>query len=157
VWLFHNNPRGQFFSRNRTPTFISNRDFPLVNLIRASTAAPTYFEPEYIEIAPGIAGAFVDGGVSPHNNPALLLLMLATLKGYGFRWPLGADNLMMVSIGTGATVSGSLASSMHHKPAAMLAVSALESLMTDCTWLISDADAMDEFLADLVADRLRDR
>jgi hypothetical protein len=135
MWLFHNNPHGQFFS-GEGAAFTPNRDFPLVNLIRASTAAPTYFEPEYIEIAPGVAGTFVDGAVSPHNNPALLLLMLATLSGYGFRWPLGPDNLMIVSIGTGAAAAGSHASAMRHEPAAMLAVSALESLMVDCTWLI---------------------
>jgi hypothetical protein len=33
----------------------------------------------------GVKGAFVDGGVSPFNDPALQLLMLAVLDGHGFR------------------------------------------------------------------------
>ena len=44
----------------------------------------------------------LDGGVSPHNNPALQLLMLATLKGHGLCWPTGADQLLLVSLGTGS-------------------------------------------------------
>ena len=32
------------------------------------------------------------------------MLMLATLKGYGFRWPLGADRLMLASVGTGLNI-----------------------------------------------------
>jgi len=46
-------------------------------------------------------GAFVDGGVSMANNPALQLYMVATLKGFPFHWKTGEDNLMIVSVGTG--------------------------------------------------------
>ena len=35
------------------------------------------------------------------NNPALTLVMVATLKGFPFQWPMGADNLLLVSLGTG--------------------------------------------------------
>ena len=35
------------------------------------------------------------------NNPALQLLLLATVEGYKFRWPTGADKLLLVSVGTG--------------------------------------------------------
>ena len=78
-----------------------NKGFRLTALLRASTAAPTYFEPEHIQVARGVTATFVDGGVSPHNNPALQLFLVATLRGYGFRWPTGADRLMLVSVGTG--------------------------------------------------------
>jgi uncharacterized protein len=136
VWLFHNNPRGRFFGSEGNDTdAVPNRDLLLANLIRASTAAPTYFAPEFIEVARGIKGAFVDGGVSPHDNPALLLLMLATLSGYGFRWPLGADRLTLVSIGTGSPAQRPLAKSVSRLPAALLAVMALESMMQDCNRL----------------------
>ena len=57
----------------------------LSDVVRASTAAPTYFEPERIAIhsrsGSVVDGEFVDGGVSPHNDPALQLLMLAALEG----------------------------------------------------------------------------
>ena len=60
----------------------------LTQVIRASTAAPTYFAPEEIAIhrrnGSVVDGAFVDGGVTPFNDPALQLLMLATLQGHGF-------------------------------------------------------------------------
>lgn len=136
VWLFHNNPRGLFFaSEGNDSDAVPNRDLLLTNLIRASTAAPSYFEPEFIEVARGVKGAFVDGGVSPHNNPALLMMMLATLTGYGFRWPLGADRLMLLSVGTGSPARLPLAKSVSHMPAALLAVTALRSMMQDCNWL----------------------
>jgi hypothetical protein len=45
--------------------------------------------------------AFVDGGVSMANNPALQLLMVATLDGFPFKWKWGADNIFIVSVGTG--------------------------------------------------------
>ena len=35
------------------------------------------------------------------NNPALTLLMVATLKGFPFQWKKGVDNLSILSIGTG--------------------------------------------------------
>ena len=39
--------------------------------------------------------------MSPHNDPALQLLWLATLEGFGLEWPLGERQLLIVSAGTG--------------------------------------------------------
>ncbi len=65
----------------------------LTQIVRASTAAPTYFAPEEIVVhsrdGTPVDGAFVDGGVTPFNDPALQLLMLAALQGHGFCWPDG--------------------------------------------------------------------
>ena len=51
--------------------------------------------PERSQISPRdgsvVDGEFVDGGVSPFNDPALQLLMLAALQGHGFHWPTGKD------------------------------------------------------------------
>jgi hypothetical protein len=47
-------------------------------------------------------GLFVDGGVTPYNNPTMALLMMTQLKGFGIRWPMGPDRLSIVSIGTGS-------------------------------------------------------
>jgi len=132
VWLFHNHPRGPFFAPENPPAdFIRNSDLLLADLLRASTAAPSYFAPELIEVAPGVKGLFVDGGVSPHTNPALLMLMLATLKGYGFRWPLGADRLMLASVGTGSTSIKPKVDAARRRPAIMFAIESLRSLMDD--------------------------
>jgi len=82
-------------------------------------------------VSPGVKGLFVDGGVSPHNNPALSMLMLGTLKGYGFHWPVGADRLMLLSLGTGATPFKSTQQLLKRQPAVVLAIAALRSLMND--------------------------
>ncbi len=81
-----------------------NKDLLLHSILRASAAAPTYFEPEKLNVGTELhpdTGWFVDGGVSMHNNPTLMLLYLATLKGYNFNWASGGKNLMVVSVGTG--------------------------------------------------------
>lgn len=96
TWPYLNHPKGRFYPENA--------DIPLWKLIRASSAAPTYFKPMRIDVGnvgQPDDGVFVDGGVSMANNPALQLFLVATLKGYPFHWPTGADNLLLVSIGTG--------------------------------------------------------
>jgi predicted acylesterase/phospholipase RssA len=105
-WPVSNNPNGKYF-RTRPGGTIGNGDYKLWQAVRASTAAPDYFDPERITIAempnhPPIYGDFVDGGVSPFNNPALQAFMYATLGGYHVNWPTGEDNILLVSVGTGA-------------------------------------------------------
>jgi hypothetical protein len=103
TWIVMNNPRSSFWDTPADGSFIGNRHYPLVNIVRASTAAPNYFDPEPIEIIKGApSGLFVDGGVSPHNSPALHLAMVAVLPPYGLCWPMGAENMTVISIGTGS-------------------------------------------------------
>lgn len=132
-WVIHNNPRGKFFDSDGS--WIPNKDYLLREVVRASTAAPHYFEPEGIRVAADIEGAFVDGGVSPFNNPALQALMLATLKGFGLNWPFGADQLMLVSVGTGSRTSRLEAKKVLDMPAVALAGQSVLSIMADCDWL----------------------
>jgi uncharacterized protein len=106
-WIISNDPRAPFWED--APDHIGNRHYPLANIVRASTAAPHYFDPELLPILPDSAnragtstfGLFVDGGVSPYNNPALALFQLTTFKAFGIRWPTGVDRLGIVSVGTG--------------------------------------------------------
>jgi uncharacterized protein len=105
-WPISNNPRGKYFA-SRPDHILGNGDYPLWQVVRASTAAPAYFDPELIAIAspPGmqpVTGEFIDGGMSPFNNPALMAVMYATLDGYRIGWPAGEDKLLLVSVGTGA-------------------------------------------------------
>jgi predicted acylesterase/phospholipase RssA len=139
-WPISNNPRGKYFA-SCPDGVIGNSDYPLWQVVRASTAAPSYFDPEEITIAtktghPHTVGCFVDGGVSPFNNPALQAFMYATLDGYRIRWPTGAQKLLLVSVGTGAADPAVKRAAL----AAQHAVGALLSLMEDCaalqqTWL----------------------
>lgn len=134
-WPVSNNPHGRYY-RARSSGAIANADYPLWQVVRASTAAPTFFDPEIIDITQvgGRAsqrGLFVDGGVSPFNNPALQAFMYATLGGYRVRWATGADKLLLVSVGTGAqdpTVRRSSVAALH-------GVDSLRALMEDCSSL----------------------
>ncbi|MFA5899351.1 MAG: patatin-like phospholipase family protein [Hyphomicrobium sp.] len=100
-WVLSNNPRSKYWDDPADASYLGNRNYRIADLIRASTAAPYYFAPKRIPISRQ-RGLFVDGGVSPYNNPSLLMLMLAGIRGYGYQWHLGADHLLIVSVGTGS-------------------------------------------------------
>ncbi len=133
-WVFHNNPRGKFYRSDGGPGSLANADIPVYEILRASAAAPTYFEPERIGIAEGVEGLFVDGGVSPFNNPALLLLMMVTTPSYGYGWPTGTDRLTLINVGTGLGGPLRCAESLEGLPSALLAAVSLESIINDCAW-----------------------
>lgn len=102
-WPISNNPAAKYNDRARA---VSNLDLPLWQLVRASTAAPTYFPPEVITIRDSKLidhdFIFVDGGVTMYNNPAFQLFLMATVKPYNLEWPTGEDKMLLVSVGTGA-------------------------------------------------------
>jgi predicted acylesterase/phospholipase RssA len=125
-WIVHNNPRGKFwdaedplwkafYDAHPEMRGTPNTSFDLRRFVQASASAPYFLEPVERTIATGVTGSFVDGGVSPHNNPSLQLLLMATLKWrerppgapaqspspLGFGWDTGEDKLLMVSVGTG--------------------------------------------------------
>ena len=100
-WIVMNNPNSRFWDGPNPED--KNHALRIADLIRASTAAPTVFKPKLLPLAANRPyGLFVDGGLSPFNNPSLALLMAVRLKGHGLEWPLGAGQLQLVSIGTGA-------------------------------------------------------
>ncbi|MTH61032.1 patatin [Paracoccus litorisediminis] len=134
-WVIHNCPKGVFFNQLHGSGSTPNKDFLLREVVRASAAAPTYFEPEIISVSSEIKGAFVDGGVSPHNNPALQLLMLAALKRHGLNWPIGNDNILIVSLGTGSRTTVLAQDKVMKMTAAELGVRGLSSLMDDVSAL----------------------
>ena len=51
AWLVSNNPGGKFWEDPEDGSFIGNRNYLLADLVRASTAAPYYFKPQFIQIA----------------------------------------------------------------------------------------------------------
>jgi patatin-like phospholipase/acyl hydrolase len=137
-WILANNPGAPYW--NDGPQSDGNRYYRLANLVRASTAAPHYFDPELLpinrrkaQLPPAAAtpmelpflarftqallerigwrqkavpdmtdyGLFIDGGMTPHNNPSFALLQMITLKPFNLCWTPGPENLSVVSIGTG--------------------------------------------------------
>jgi uncharacterized protein len=100
-WIVSNITSQPYWEDRPDGTRKGNRSISLSSLVRASAAAPFYFGPERIPIAAGIEGIFVDGAVSPYNSPTIPLLLLASASRYGLRWPLGPEELSIVSIGTG--------------------------------------------------------
>jgi uncharacterized protein len=96
-WPICNNPTSKYNDRSRADC---NLQIPLWQLVRASSAAPTYFPPEVIDVG-ARRFTFVDGAITPYNDPALQLFLMATLPPYKLQWPVGEDRLLLVSIGTG--------------------------------------------------------
>jgi len=99
-WTVSNNPRAKYNDRQRADC---NLDLPLWQLVRASTAAPTFFPPEQIAIGTNNF-IFVDGGVTTYNNPAFQLFLMATAEPYNVGWKTSApEDMIVVSIGTGTS------------------------------------------------------
>lgn len=97
TWFFTNHAESKYYE--------SNKSLPLWQVVRASTAAPTFFPPQSMRVA-GKDGKvqdyeFVDGGVSTYNNPSLQLFLEATDPRYNFNWQHGIDRLFLLSLGTG--------------------------------------------------------
>ena len=96
-WPVSNNPDAKYNDCSRPDC---NLNLPLWQLVRASTAAPTYFPPEVVELGEHNF-IFVDGGVTMYNNPAFQLFLMATVKAYKLGWAAGEDKMLLVSVGTG--------------------------------------------------------
>ena len=182
TWVMTNNPHGRYFDGDGNT--IANGDYLLHDVIRASTAAPTLFSPKEIEINAWYKGDvrhakkgyFMDGALSPHNNPSYQMFLLARLRGHnlggapvealkkdranGKTWQLGPDNLLVISVGTGSYSNrvrrsfwrvyeavGALRSMIHDGE--QLAVAQLQAMSTPrLSWTI------DSEVGDLAADQL---
>ena len=166
MWVLTNNPKHKYWdptsnlwakhfeTLKRDRDFYPNSDYPLATIIQASASAPFYLDGVSLEISPKQTGHFLDGGVSPFNNPAQELFLMATLKAYGpdwnddnvsphgFHWETGADQLFLLSLGTGTwrvRIDGEAFRKMwtvHQAKAALLSIIDDASL-AGTTWLQS--------------------
>lgn len=110
AWVFCNNPGWSFYDNVKPgASYAPNCSFKLRSLVQASAAAPHYFRGVEMQIetaTPGVENEpayFIDGGVGGFNNPALELMTVVRDPAYGFNWQLGAENLYVLSLGTGWT------------------------------------------------------
>jgi uncharacterized protein len=126
VWPLINHPGGKYFPHNK--------DYLLKDILRASSAAPSYFVPQLLEVDKNMKGAFVDGGVSMANNPSLQLFKVATLCGFPFKWQKGKDKLFMVSLGTGNGVYNMKTNDITDNWLLNWAREVPDMLMSDASW-----------------------
>ena len=98
-WPVSNNPRAKYNECTRADC---NLNLPLWQLVRASTAAPTYFPPEIVKVG-AKEFIFVDGGITMYNNPAFQAFLMATVEPFNLNWAAGENNLLIVSVGTGTS------------------------------------------------------
>jgi patatin-like phospholipase/acyl hydrolase len=89
------NTRKPFFFKSRLAREQEAQNFKIKSIIRATTAAPTYFEPLKLlsMVDPTTYYSLVDGGIVA-NNPAMCAFAEALV--------LNQSNVLMVSLGTGA-------------------------------------------------------
>ncbi len=96
AWPITNNPNAKYNDRKLPDC---NLNVPLWKIVRASTAAPVYFPPEEIVLGDR-KYVFVDGSITPYNNPALIAARTAVLPSYNVGWEPGPDKIRLISIGT---------------------------------------------------------
>ena len=87
--------RSVFFFRSYKALKSKSYDFPLTDVTRATSAAPTYFEPIIATARDGKKYATIDGGTVV-NNPSLTALIEAQNQ-----WDASIDNTLLLSLGTG--------------------------------------------------------
>jgi predicted acylesterase/phospholipase RssA len=100
AWFVSNNPHAKFNDPSRPDSWSR---LPLWQIVRASTAAPTYFPPEVLTPVPNqpdLNSVMLDGGITC-NNPAFQLFLMATTTPYRLCWPCGQQDMLLVSVGTG--------------------------------------------------------
>lgn len=100
-WPITNNPYAKYNNSTRNDC---NLKLPLWKIVRASTAAPTYFPPERVNLGTK-KFMFVDGGVTTYNNPALLAFNTVTASPYNINWTACEDELLIVSLGCGSAAA----------------------------------------------------
>ncbi len=96
AWPVTNNPLAMY---NQPDLPDCNLKVPLWKLVRASAAAPTFFDPEEIMLGDQ-RHVFVDGAITPYNNPALIAALTAVLPCYRLAWETGPDKIRLISVGT---------------------------------------------------------
>jgi len=96
AWPVTNNPLAMYNQRDLPDC---NLKVPLWKLVRASAAAPTFFDPEEIMLGDQ-RHVFVDGAITPYNDPALIAALTAVLPCYRLGWETGPDKIRVISVGT---------------------------------------------------------
>lgn len=107
VWAITNNPRSRYWDGSTGAP--ANRTMLLRRALQASLGAPAPGEEIALTMSEGTPPRrFFDPTAFGLSNPALHLLLLGTLSGYGLEWATGPDRILMLSAGAGAWPGASL-------------------------------------------------
>ena len=90
--------RKAIFFRSHRAKLDNDYDFYLKDVVRSTTAAPTYFEPALIKSLSNTYYALIDGGIFA-NNPA----MCGFVEALELIQNASPENILFLSIGTGIT------------------------------------------------------
>jgi uncharacterized protein len=159
AWPITNNLKARY---NDPALSDSNLKIPLWKVVRASTAAPVYFDPEVIELG-GRSSTFVDGGVTPYNNPALIAALTAVLPAYHVDWQAGPENIRVVSLGTmrfSSALSAKAGKLWLGKNAALIPIALMQGIawqqdyLCRCLGECIFGDELDSEIGDLVGTQL---
>ena len=102
AWVVTNNPRSRFWNGDANAGEPPAKRLMIRKLVQASAGAPALFDEAKVRFdAVNVEAAFIDGAVAGLNNPCLHLFKVATLKSYGYEWPAGEDQMLILSVGTG--------------------------------------------------------
>lgn len=131
-WIVTNIPTSPYFEDAPDGAWIGNKHYSVARLLRAASAAPTLFSHQEVEIVRGEThGVFIDGGLSPYNDPSLALLRLARLKAFGLEWPTGPENLFFLSLGAGRLRHRARPERVRSSPAFLHAMRSMLGMITD--------------------------
>lgn len=107
AWVVTNNPRSKFWNGSADGAEPPVKRLAIRKVVQASAGAPAVFDEVRVKLdgdntaIPNAQGAFIDAGVAGLHNPCLHLFKVATLKSYGYQWPAGEDQILIVSVGAG--------------------------------------------------------
>lgn len=155
AWPVTNNPHAQYNSRAHEEC---NLNIPLYQLVRASTAAPVYFDPEVINLGKS-RSMFVDGSITPYNNPALIAALTVILPCYRLEWETGPDKIRLISLGTLRFPSGLPPTARHlwvgynasHIPAALIqGVASEQDYLCRCLGECQYGEPVDSEISNLI-------
>lgn len=98
------NGRPHFFKQHKSNNDIYN--FKIKDVARSTSAAPTYFETAHVKNVLGTSYPLIDGGVFV-NNPSLVAYSeVRSMTFENIEPSPSAENMMIVSIGTGSVSKG---------------------------------------------------
>ena len=154
AWPISSNPWAKYNDRARPDC---NLRLPLWQIVRASTAAPVYFQPEVVALDAKDSNktfVFVDGGTTAYNNPAFLMYRMVTEPAYRLGWAKGEGALLIVSVGTGSAPTLGQTDENPEQNLAGAAVQTLSALMSQAAF---DQDLSCRTIGRCVAGPILDR